>query len=127
MKERPAAPSLSNLLASSDLSAVEMPLIPRHAVWYLPGYRDASVPPAERRLNELKKRKCLLSSCLSYLFLFKENVVSAGTPPWLALSRSSTFLSFHLSRVVLAECFDLGSDGGDQSLRSSLSPTQTPN
>lgn len=55
MKERPAAPSLSNLLASPDLWAAEMPLIPRHAVWYLPGYRDASFPPNERRLNELKK------------------------------------------------------------------------
>lgn len=52
MKERPAAPSLSNLLASPDLLAAEMPLIPRHAVWYLPGRRDASSPPAKRHLNE---------------------------------------------------------------------------
>lgn len=52
MKECPAAASLGNLLASPDLLAAEMPLIPRYAVWYLPGYRDASFPPAERRLNE---------------------------------------------------------------------------
>lgn len=55
MKERPAALSLSNLLASPDLLAVEMPLIPRHAGCYLPGYRDAGFPPAKRHLNEPQK------------------------------------------------------------------------
>lgn len=34
MKERPAAPSLGNLLASPDLWAAETPLMPRHGVWY---------------------------------------------------------------------------------------------
>lgn len=98
MKERPAALSLGNLSASPDLLAAEMPLIPRHAVWYLPGYRDASFPPAECRLNEAKACECLLSSCrlLSVFisFFLKGEVVRLATS---LLSSFSPYVPPHFS------------------------------
>lgn len=109
MKERPAAPSLGNLLASPDLWAAEMPLIPRRTVWYLPRYRDASFPPAESRLNERQNLKCLVSSCrlLSLLWFFLRG--SGQSPPrWLNGSRCSrSFLPTDFSPSL---CADLPAD-----------------
>lgn len=49
MKDRPVAPFLSNLLPSPDLWTAEMPLIPCHAVWYLPSLYDVRSPPGRER------------------------------------------------------------------------------